>query len=156
MIGRTFLMPPAEDGTRTRAKIIERIKEHQKDLHKSDEHIQFRCRVGDKWEEIVTYNEIVDFIEADATWDGLWQFEEILAHKGPLKRTDPDYRGAKYNVQIRWMTGEITWEPLTTADKTGVYDTDPVTVAIYASKNRLLDTQGWKLPGLRTRAKTQQ
>jgi hypothetical protein len=32
-----------------------------------------------------------------------------------------------------WETGEITWEPIT-RDKTGVYDTDPVTVAIYAAK----------------------
>ena len=87
--------------------------------------------------------------------DGLCQIEEILAHEGPLKRTDPDYRGAKYNVQIWWTTGEITWEPLTTADKTGVYDTDPVTVAIYASKNGLLDTQERKIPGLNTREKTQ-
>jgi hypothetical protein len=26
-----------------------------------------------------------------------------------------------------WETGEITWEPITRKDKTGVYDTDPVT-----------------------------
>ena len=32
---------------------------------------------------------------------------------------------------------------------------DPVTVAIYAAKNSLLDTPGWKLPGLKKRAKTQ-
>ena len=32
---------------------------------------------------------------------------------------------------------------------------DPLTVAIYASKQDLLDTPGWKLPGLKKRAKTQ-
>jgi hypothetical protein len=34
---------------------------------------------------------------------------------------------------------------LHTKDKTGVYNTDPVTVAIYAEKHGLLDTPGWKL-----------
>jgi hypothetical protein len=28
-----------------------------------------------------------------------------------------------------WETGEITWEPITRKDKTGVYDTDPVTLS---------------------------
>jgi hypothetical protein len=57
---------------------------------------------------------------------------------------------------MEWETGEITWEPLTTAKKDGVYDHDPVTVAIYARKHNLLDTPGWKLPGMKKRAKTQQ
>ena len=36
-----------------------------------------------------------------------------------------------------------------------MYDTDPVTVAIYASKHGLLNTKGWKLPGMKKLAKTQ-
>ena len=36
-----------------------------------------------------------------------------------------------------------------------MYRSDPVTVAIYASEKGLLDTTGWKLPGLKKRAKTQ-
>jgi len=36
-----------------------------------------------------------------------------------------------------------------------MHDCDPVTVAIYARENNLLDTKGWKLPGLKKLAKTQ-
>ena len=46
--------------------------------------------------------------------------------------------------------------PLHTRDKGRVYDTDRVTVAIYAKKHGLLDTPGWRLPGLKKIAKTQQ
>ena len=46
---------------------------------------------------------------------------------------------------MEWETGEISWEPLMTADKKGVYDTDPVTVAIFARKHDLLETVGWRL-----------
>ena len=156
MIDRTFLMPEEEDGSRFRAKIIERVQASREELEKHPDLIKFRCRVNDQYDEIVAYNDIVDFIEQDQTWDGLWKFKEILEHEGPLKRGDARYKGARYNVRVEWETGEKTWEPLTTADKMGVYDTDRVTVAIYARKHGLLDTPGWKLPGLKKIAKTQQ
>ena len=156
MIDRTFLMPPAEDGSRVRAKIIERVNKLKDDAHQSPEFIKFKCLVNNEYEEVVAFNDIVDFIEQDQTWDGTWKFREILDHQGPLKPSDPNYKGSRYNLQVEWETGEITWEPLTTAKKEGVYDTDPVTVAIYAKAKNLLDTPGWKLPGLKKRAKTQQ
>ena len=36
----------------------------------------------------------------------------------------------------------------------GLYNQDPISVAIYAHDNKLLDTKGWKLPGLKKMAKT--
>ena len=36
-----------------------------------------------------------------------------------------------------------------------MYDHDPVTITIYASKNGLLDTPRWQLPGLKKLAKSQ-
>ena len=33
-------------------------------------------------------------------------------HQGPLAASDPDWKGSKYNVQVEWETGEITYEPL--------------------------------------------
>ena len=52
--------------------------------------------------------------------------------------------------------GEVTWEPLNTADKKGVYHDNSVTVAIYTRDNKLLRTKGWKLPGLDKMTKTQE
>ena len=148
-------MPPEEDGTRVQAKILERVKATKEELKKNPDLIKFKCKVNDKCEEIVAHNDTVDFIEKDETWDGVWKFREIQAHQGPLKPSDPNYKGSRYNVQILWETGEISWEPLTKKDKTGTYDCDRVTVAIYAKAHGLLNTPGWKLPGLRKIAKTQ-
>jgi hypothetical protein len=40
-------------------------------------------------------------------------------------------------------------------DKQGMFDHDPVMITIYASKNGLLDTPRWLLPGLKKLAKSQ-
>ena len=116
MIDRTFLMPPQEDGTRVRAKIIEKIKEHKAGMQDIPELVKFRCLVNDEYEDVVAYNDIVDYIEQDDSWDGTWKFKEILAHQGPLDSKDPRRKGSRYNVQVLWETGEITWRPLTTND----------------------------------------
>jgi hypothetical protein len=155
MIDRTFLMPPAEDGSRVRAKIIQHINEHKDELATHPEVIRFKCLIDNKYEEVIAYNDIIDYIEQDDTWDGVWKFREILDHKGPIKPSDKEYKGSRFNLQVLWETGEITWEPLTMTQRDGVYEADPVTVAIYADKHKLIDTPGWKLPGLRKRAKTQ-
>jgi hypothetical protein len=49
------------------------------------------------------------------------------------------WKGSIYNVCAEWENGEITNEPMTTnaAD-------DPVTCAIYAKDNNLLDVPSWK------------
>ncbi len=169
MIDRTFLMPPNEDGSRFRAKIIERVDDHKREMNSDPDVIadliRFKCIVNDDYEELVDYNDIVDFIEQDQTWEGVWKFKRILDHVGPLTAAKHSagkdgekwhYQGSSYNVQVEWETGEIDWRPLyTPRTKVGVWHTDPVTVAIYASQNGLLDKPGWKLPGLKRLAKTQ-
>jgi len=156
MIDRTFLMPPQQDGTRVRAKIIEMVNKHKRDLEDDPMKIKFKCLVNNDHEEVVAYNDIVDFIEQDQTWDGIWKFRQILDHQGPIRPSDKRYMGSRYNLLVEWETGECSWQPLTTTEKHGVYDTDPVTVAIYAQKHGLLNTSGWKLPGMKKLAKTQQ
>ena len=54
--------------------------------------IRFRCRVNNKYDEIVAYSDINDYIEKDRTWEGIYTFEEILEHK-EVKPSDPDYKG---------------------------------------------------------------
>ena len=44
-----------------------------------------------------------------------------------------------HNVMIEWENGEITSEPLSI-----IGADDPVTCAIYARENKLLDKPGWK------------
>ena len=59
----------------------------------------------------------------------LFKFRSIIGYQGPLAPSDPDWKGSKYNVQVEWETGEITYEPLyiNAAD-------DPVTCAAYAKE----------------------
>ena len=42
----------------------------------------------------------------------LYRFRAIIGNHGPLLASDPDWKGSKYNVQVQWETGEITFEPL--------------------------------------------
>ena len=88
MIDHTFLMPEQEDGSRVRAKIIERVQAHKDELAKDPDLIKFKCLVNDDYGEIVAYNDIVDYIEQDQSWDGMWHFKEILDHKKVRDGTD--------------------------------------------------------------------
>jgi len=97
---------------------------------------------------------IIDFIEKDTTWEGIWTFKKILSH-AKARKGDKDYSRAGTNCFVLWSTGEQTWEPLyDRSGKSGLWIDDPVTVAIYARDNGLLDEAGWKLPGLKKIAKT--
>ena len=68
----------------------------------------------------------------------LYRFRAIIGHQGPLLASDPDWKGSKYNVQVEWETGEITFEPLSI-----IAADDPVTCAAYAKENDLLTLEGW-------------
>ena len=81
MINRTFLMPPEEDGSRVRAKIIERVNRHKEKAHNQPEMVEFKCLVNNDYEDIVAYNDIVDYIEQDDSWDGTWKFRRLLKHE---------------------------------------------------------------------------
>ena len=60
------------------------------------------------------------------------------------------WKGDKYKDKVEWETGdEVTYEPLRT-----IAANDPVTCAIYAKDNGLLDTEGWtRFRSLAKRAK---
>jgi len=123
--------------------------------HGDPAHIKFRCLVNNDFEEVVACNDLVDFIEKDTAWEGVWTFEKILSPK-KVRKGDKDYRGAGTNCLVLWSAGEQTREPLCDrSGKSGFWIDDPVTVAIYACDNGLLDEPGLKLPGLKKIAKTQ-
>ena len=139
LLGRSFLLPPEDNGERHMAKIID-IDDHEQPL----EDIKFKLKINkDQTEEIMSYNQIMDYIQkgtdAEEDPDSLFKFRDIIAHQGPLESTDPNHKGSKYNVMVEWESGEVTYEPLTLISKD-----DPITCAVYAKKHDLLDTTGWK------------
>ena len=125
------------------------VNDHVSKTEGHPEVVKLKCIVNDQYKEVIAYNKIVEFIEDDQTWDRAWKFRKVHDHQGPIRPSDPRYKGSRWNVLIEWETGEKSWEPLPRTDKTGIYDTDPVTVAIYAQEHKLLDTPGWMLPGVK-------
>ena len=139
LLGRSFLLPPDDNGERHMAKGID-IDDHGQTL----EDIKFKLKINkDQAEEIMSYNQLMDYIQkgtdAEEDPDSLLKFRDIVAHQGPLESTDPNHKGSKYNVMVEWESGEVTYEPLTLISKD-----DPITCAVYAKKHDLLDTTGWK------------
>ena len=139
LLGRSFLLPPEDNGEHHVAKVID-IDDHGQTL----EDIKFKLKINkDQAEEIMSYNQLMDYIQkgtdAEEDPDSLFKFRDIVAHQGPLESTDPNHKGSKYNVMVEWESGEVTYEPLTLISKD-----DPITCAVYAKKHDLLDTTGWK------------
>ena len=144
LVGRTFLIDPQENGERYRMKILEALVENEELLAKHQDCIKFICSDNDDmYEEILTYNEILEYIakneEQDADQAIVWRFKHIAGHQGPLKKGDPSYNGSKFNVLVEWVTGESTYEPLDV-----IAADDPVTWAIYAKEKGLLDEPRWR------------
>ncbi len=146
LIGRIFLMPPEQNGDRYRAKVTQQVIEKiEKENGNRVEQINFILDIGEgKTQELITYNELVDFLEQaeeeESSLDSdTFHFREIIGHEGPLNPNSPNWQGHKWNVQVHWETGEITYVPLT-----AVSSVDPVSCAVYAKKHNLLDTPGWK------------
>ena len=139
LIGRTFLMSPDEEGHIQQAKIFECLEEHEYKTTHKPEHIKFRVSIGNHYEEVIAYNNILERLEADQENPTVWKFKRIVGHQGPLSHTHPSYMGSKYNVTMEWENGEITPEPLSIIAKDS-----PVACAIYARDNNLLDTPSWK------------
>ena len=146
LIGRTFLLPPEENGERHRAKVTRKVVEiiDQED-GKRVENINFILDFGNgKVEELISYNQLLEHLENAQDHDmgmdqELFKFRAIIGHQGPLLASDPDWKGSKYNVQVEWETGEITFEPLSI-----IAADDPVTCAAYAKEKDLLALEGWR------------
>jgi hypothetical protein len=127
LVGRTFLMPEQQDGQRFCARIVQAIKDHERDLANDPDRIQFLCSVNDyQFEEILSYNDLINSLDENGE-NIVWKFRRITAHQGPLAQKDKDYNGSLYNVMVEWENGGITSEPLSI-----IAVDDPVTCAIYA------------------------
>ena len=142
-IGRTFLLLPEENGERHRAKVTRQVVEIiDQDNGQRIENVNFNLDTGNgKVEELISYNQLLEHLENSQDHgismdQELYRFRAIIGHQGPLLASDP---GSKYNVQVEWETGEITFEPLSI-----IAADDPVTCAAYAKENDLLALVGWR------------
>ena len=65
LVGRTFLLPPEENGDRFRAKVTQKVVEIIEDQEgKRVKNINLIMKVGKgKVEEIISYNQLIDCLE---------------------------------------------------------------------------------------------
>ena len=144
LIGRTFLLPPEENEERHSAKVTRKVVEiiDQENGHRV-EIMNFILEIGNgKVEELISYNQLLEQLENSQDNDmgmdqELFKFRSIIGHQGPMAASDPDWKGRKYNVQVEWEAGAITYEPLSI-----ITAADPVAAA-YAKQNDLLAVEGW-------------
>ena len=125
LIGRTFLLPPQENGERLRAKVTKKVV---KEIDAADDdriqNINFILDIGEgKVEEIITYNQLLDHLEQADEQDNSMDQER--------------YRFRAIIVQIEWETGEITFEPLSV-----IAADDPIACAAYAKEKNLYNLDG--------------
>ena len=107
LIGRTFLLPPEENGKRHTAKITRNVVEiiDQQNGHRV-ENINFILDIGNgKVEELISHNQLLEHLENAQDNDmgmdqELFKFRSIIGHQGSLAASDPDWKGSKYNVQV--------------------------------------------------------
>ena len=60
LVGRSFLLDTNENGEKFRAKIVQAILTHGRNLESTPERMQYRCTINnDAYEEIMSYNEIL-------------------------------------------------------------------------------------------------
>jgi hypothetical protein len=112
LLGRTFLFNQQEDGQQYRARIVKVIDNHSSDLEDDKTRIKFLLSVNDnESEDIITYNQLLNYLSKDQANYFVWKFQRIVSHQGPLAPTHPDYKGSSYNVMVECENGETTKEP---------------------------------------------
>jgi len=134
LLGRTFINDPGEDGHQIRAKVDSIEPTNRWTADGSEQFFRFYCKEGEKtFEEILTYNKMLEWCDRDLKKDGYFEISGIRDH-----RKNPD-AGYGYEVLVEWGDGTATWNDLKVT-----FQDDPVTVSMYAKDNGLLSTPGWK------------
>jgi hypothetical protein len=141
LMGRRTFIRQLDDSTSYRAKILRKIQDNDAENHNK---IKFLVELGDgDFDKIISYNTLCDLVEDQHDENDLeekvWVVKSVQGHQGPLKKKDPTYKGSSYNVLVEWEDGSQTYEPLDI-----IIRDDPVTLAMYAKKNNLLDQPVWK------------
>ncbi|KAL7490750.1 hypothetical protein ACHAWT_000281, partial [Skeletonema menzelii] len=152
LVGRSILMEPNPDGTRSRATIIgyeqddsmddDVMDAFQRDLENHERRIKFKVKVGSTgMEEYMEWSDMCEFVEEQIqNEDTTWNFRKIIGHKRDLRSRE------KPQIQVLWESGEITFEPITE-----FYKDEPWLLAEYAAEKGLIDDWEKRCPRLKLR-----
>jgi hypothetical protein len=146
LIGSLFLDSPFEDGTQHWVRVTNAIADHIDTVNNHPDKVKFLLESSTgQYEKILTYLEVPYFLNDEDDHNieqeifSLTKVKDIIGPQCPLTQQDTLYKGNKYNVQVEWEDGDITYIPLNVlaAD-------DPVSCAIFAMRRDLLHLTGWK------------
>ena len=118
LIGRTFLLPPEENGERHKAKVTRQVVEiNEKHNGQRVENVNFILDIGNgKVEELISYNQLLEHLENAQDHDmgmdqELYRFRAIIGHQGPLLNSDPDWKEANIMFKLNGRLGRLTLNP---------------------------------------------
>ena len=79
VVGRSYLLPIEEDGTRQRAKIIKVYDDHKKVLANEPDMVKLRIKANDEeYDELMAYDDFKNFIdERFIKDDGIWTYANV-------------------------------------------------------------------------------
>ena len=118
LIGRTFLLPPEENGERHRAKVTRQVVEIiSQGNGQRVENISFILDIGNgRVEELISYNQLPEHLEDAQDHDvgmdqELYRFRPIIGHQGPLLASDPDWKKANIMFKLNGRLGRLVLNP---------------------------------------------
>ena len=88
----------------------------------------------------MSYNDIINHVLNQEDKDIMQKFKCIVSNEVPLIAYCPNYKVLRYNFMVYWDTGYTTTEPID-----NITSDDPVTCAMYADENNLLQDEVWKI-----------
>jgi hypothetical protein len=56
----------------------------------------------DESEEIITYNQLLEYVRKDEENNVVWKIQHITSHQGRLTPNYLDFKGSNYNLVIEW------------------------------------------------------
>ena len=118
LIGRTFLLPPEENGERHRAKVTRQVVEIiDQDNGQRVENINFIPDIGNgKVEELISYKQLLEHLENAQGHDmgmdqELYRFRAIIGHQDPLPASAPDWKEANIMFKLNGRLGRLPLNP---------------------------------------------
>ncbi len=135
--GKALLIDPHEESQHCRASIVRVIEDCDGETADNPTRTELLCSINDDKSQEIDFLSHIESDEAEET--SVLKYKRITAHEGPLIRTHADWKGSSYNVMMELENGNITSEPLAV-----IAAADPITCAIYAEDNDLLEVDGWK------------
>ena len=120
LIGRTFLLPPEENGERHRAKVTRQVVEIiDQDNGQWVENINFILDIGNgKVEELISYNQLLEHLENAQDHDmgmdqELYRFRAIIGHQALILHQIQIGKEANIMFMLNGRLGRLLLNPST-------------------------------------------